>query len=94
MKTLNVLIVEDDLAFQRLIHRALTRNDPATRITMTSDATSFLAALQRETPDCIVMDFNLGDDRATDVIRQAGPSMSRIPVPYISAAIRRTCPLS
>lgn len=53
-----ILVVDDEPLILNTINRALTKNNYRVRIT--EDAESFLAELNREPADLLIMDINLG----------------------------------
>ena len=61
-RSYRLLIVDDDEVDRRLYSRLLTRQEPgAFEIEQTSDGVTGLAALRAQTPDCVLLDFNLPD---------------------------------
>lgn len=70
-----VLIVEDDTAHIEAISRAFARNSPATQIRRAESLDEYRRAVASATPDVVLMDLNLPDGRAIDVL--SDPTASR-----------------
>jgi len=65
---LSILVVEGDLELAEEVRRHLTPEGLTLSFTTTREAA--LAALERETPDALVVDVNLPDGSGYDVVRQ------------------------
>lgn len=86
---LRILIVEDDVAYQRLLRRMLGQSCFPMSVTTTSTAEEFLEALRTDAFDCAVMDFNLGPTDAVQVIERAGDALRNIPIIVVSSDTRQ-----
>jgi DNA-binding response OmpR family regulator len=79
----NVLLVEDDDAFARVIERNLTTRGVFVRRAGTAvDACAAIAAAR---PDLLLLDINLPDRTGWDVLRDPATIAARIPVIVLSA---------
>jgi DNA-binding response OmpR family regulator len=79
----NVLLVEDDDAFARVIERNLTARGVSVRRAGT--AVDACAAIAAERPDLLLLDINLPDRTGWDVLRDPATIAARIPVIVVSA---------
>ena len=79
----NVLLVEDDDAFARVIERNLTTRGVSVRRAAT--AADACAAIAAERPDLLLLDINLPDRTGWDVLRDPGTIAARIPAIVLSA---------
>jgi DNA-binding response OmpR family regulator len=82
---MNVLTVEDDAVLARVIERNLVaRGHTSRRATSGAEA---LIQLKRERPDTLILDVNLPDSSAWEVLRNIDPeSRQSIRVIVVSAA--------
>jgi DNA-binding response OmpR family regulator len=79
----DVLLIEDDDAFARVIERNLTsRGVVVRRATSVAQACAAVAA---QRPELLLLDINLPDRAGWDVLRDAATSAARIPAIVISA---------
>lgn len=85
MKT-RLLVADDDRDHQRLMLLALAAAVEGLDIRLAADATEFLSLVRSEHFDCIVLDFNLGEHRADDLIAQAGADIVGTPVIVVSSS--------
>jgi diguanylate cyclase (GGDEF)-like protein/putative nucleotidyltransferase with HDIG domain len=83
--TLRILIAEDDKDHQHLLLLALIDNQPDAQVRVVSTGTQLLAALRDHTYDCVVVDFNLPDFRASELVQQAAQDLVATPVVIVSA---------
>lgn len=78
----NVLIVEDDDAFARVIERNLTSRGVSVRRART--VAEACAAIAAERPDLLLLDINLPDRTGWDVLRDPVAAAPRIPTIVLS----------
>lgn len=86
MTRTRLLLVEDDSDHQRLLLRALVEGRPTVDIKLVDGADAFLDAVSQERFSCIVMDYNLGPDTATELLERAAASLNQTPVIVISSS--------
>jgi DNA-binding response OmpR family regulator len=79
----NVLVIEDDDAFARVIERNLTSRGVLVRRVAT--VASACAAIKADRPDLLLLDINLPDRTGWDVLRDPATAAARIPVIVLSA---------
>lgn len=65
---LNILIVEDDASHAAAIKRALNSSDIVAEVTVVSTLQAFRNYIDQRTPDVAIMDLNLPDGRAVEVL--------------------------
>ena len=73
MKSIDILIVEDDNAHIRLIEHSLTMVDDQFRLRVATDLCSCRKALAQQLPDILLLDLNLPDGNALDLLRELDP---------------------
>lgn len=79
----NVLVIEDDDAFARVIERNLTARGVLVRRAGTvAEACAMIAA---ERPDLLLLDINLPDRTGWDVLRDPATGAAKVPVIVLSA---------
>lgn len=83
----NVLLVDDDDAFARVIERNLTARGVSVRRAGT--AAEACAAIASERPDLLLLDINLPDRTGWDVLRDPVTGPARIPTIVLSATALR-----
>jgi DNA-binding NtrC family response regulator len=74
-----VLLIDDEKAWVRTQRRLLERSNTGLDV---STATSFAAAtnaLRRETPDCIVCDYQLGDGTGVNLLAEVRATEPDLP---------------
>ncbi|MEI8064016.1 MAG: response regulator [Verrucomicrobiota bacterium] len=81
---LQLLIVEDDAAHIEAIYRAFETADTAVEICAVSTLREYRASVAAQVPDLVVMDLNLPDGRATDVLTHP-PEDAPFPVVVMTA---------
>lgn len=86
MTKIRLLIAEDNPDHQGLLMLALDERREELDIRLASSAAEFLALVAAGSIDCVVLDFNLGPDRADDLLLRAGPALEGVPVIVISSA--------
>ena len=68
LPTLNVLLVEDDPSHASAIQLALELADPGVRVQVVATLAAFRQAVAAAVPDIALVDFNLSDGNAIDVL--------------------------
>ena len=81
---LQLLIVEDDAAHIEAIHRAFETAGMAVEICVANTLREYRASVAAQVPDLVVMDLNLPDGRATDVLTHP-PEDAPFPVVVMTA---------
>ena len=92
---LSVLVIDDDPDVRAFIVNSL--EDHGYRVREASDGRQGLAALERETPDLVVLDFIMPGLSGADVARQIRAKRPEQPILFVSGyseteAIKRTAP--
>ncbi|MDP1652268.1 MAG: response regulator [Rhodocyclaceae bacterium] len=64
---MKVLVIDDDVTFNAVLARALTRR--GYRVSSAADAHAALTAAQAAPPDAVVLDLNLGNSSGLNLIR-------------------------
>jgi diguanylate cyclase (GGDEF)-like protein/PAS domain S-box-containing protein len=80
----HILIVEDDTAHIEAISRAFARISPDTRIRQVGTLAEYRQAVALDPPDIVLMDLNLPDGRAIDVL-STGIADQSFPVMIMTA---------
>ena len=78
----NVLLVEDDDTFARVVERNLTARGVTVR--RASSVAVACAAIAAERPDLLLLDINLPDRTGWDVLRDPATSAAHIPAIVLS----------
>ncbi|MGE3109400.1 MAG: diguanylate cyclase [Phycisphaerales bacterium] len=86
MSHTRLLLVEDDSDHQRLLLRALVDGRPTIEIKIVASAPDFLDAIGHDRYSCVILDFNIGPNTASDLLEQAGPLLEGTPVVVISSS--------
>ncbi|QDU70510.1 diguanylate cyclase [Mucisphaera calidilacus] len=81
-----ILLAEDNADHQQVLLRALTRDRDYIQMTVVSNGQQLLAAAQQEAFDCILIDFNLDQCSAPDVIPRLNQLQDRVPKIVLSAS--------
>jgi len=77
---IRIILVEDDPEHQHLLLRALASGRSKADVCAVRSGAAFLAAIKEQRFDCAVMDFNLSDYRADELIREAASDMVGCPI--------------
>ncbi|MHC4991709.1 MAG: diguanylate cyclase [Planctomycetota bacterium] len=85
MGGVRILLAEDDPDHRELLRVALTEERPFVELTIVDSGPAFLAEAQKSAFDCVILDFNLADDQASDLLRKASGLLKRCPAVVISA---------
>ena len=85
----SVLIADDDLSARRLLRRVL--EGAGYRVEEAHDGTSALAALQRETPDLMVLDIHMPGTDGIALCRDVkhNPATSLMPIIHVTGSTSR-----
>ena len=83
---IRVLLAEDDHVHQQLLQRALTHGRPQVNVTMVNDGEGFLQAAKEGRFDCAVLDYNLPDYLADELLSAARENLGDCPTVVISAS--------
>lgn len=90
MDVLRILLADDDADHRQLLHRALTqRGDVAVTMIAVENRDALLAAIRNTELDCIILDYNLGCDLASDVSQELRKLVPQIPVLVVSSSTRQ-----
>jgi len=65
---LNIIIVEDEAAHAELVKRELTSNGKPATVTVAGSLYEYRARVAESVPDIVIMDLNLPDGRAVEVL--------------------------
>jgi signal transduction histidine kinase len=65
---IDILIVDDEPAHAEAVRRALTASDPRIRVALATTLEDFRQKVARQAPDLAIMDLNLPDGRAVQVM--------------------------
>lgn len=85
MTKIRLLLAEDDTDHQRLLLRALAEGRPSLDVKLVASASEFLEAVREEAFSCIITDYSLGADTASEILRQAGDALRDVPVIVVSS---------
>ncbi len=85
MNNLNILVVEDNPDHQLLLERALTENRPHVNIQVAKSGNDFFSKLDDYEYDCIIMDHNLPDSTADELLKKIHQENRKMPVITISS---------
>ena len=83
-KTVRILVADDDDVDRERVHRMLARSRLACEIINAGSGQQALELLQREAPDCILLDHHLGDMTGTDVLNKINRGGVMTPVIMIT----------
>ena len=83
---IQLLLAEDNRDHQSLLLRALTRGRPFVQVTIVDSGAEFLRTLSCERFDCAILDFNLSDYRADELLELARPNLKACPTLVISSS--------
>jgi DNA-binding NtrC family response regulator len=78
----NVLVVDDDVAICRILHRMLT--DEGYQVQISQSVADALASIEKRSFDVYVMDYKLPDGTGLDVAERIRSKASKAPVILIS----------
>ena len=82
MSVTNALVVDDDLAVCRILHRMLS--DEKYQVQISQSVTDALKAIEQKLFDVYVMDYKLPDGTGLDVAEQIRSKGSEAPIILIS----------
>jgi DNA-binding NtrC family response regulator len=80
--TVNVLVVDDDLAVCRILHRMLS--DEEYQVQISQSVADALSAIEQKHFDIYVMDFKLPDGTGLDIAEKVRSKGSDVPIILIS----------
>ncbi len=84
MEKVKLLLVEDDVFYQKIVERVIKRNFPEVVITgVAKDVKSAKEYIEKDSPQILVLDVNLPDGTSFDLLKQIDKSNHR--VVFISA---------
>jgi len=87
---IHIILAEDNPDHQHLLLRALVAGRPRTEVCVVRNGAEFLNAVREKRFDCAVMDFNLADYRADELIREAASYMVGCPIVVTSCSQDQT----
>lgn len=67
---INILIIEDDPAFLKMLRQLLKRIAPAAQIEEAGDCVTAIKKLENQSFDCALLDHNLPDGYGTDLLQE------------------------
>jgi signal transduction histidine kinase len=77
---LRVLVVEDDDVDRLAVHRAVNRDEQPAELIDADNMVAAIAAVQNEAPDCILVDYNLPDGTAVELLSRLEAIGNQAPV--------------
>ena len=77
---LRVLLVEDDDVDRLAVHRAVKRGDQPAELVDADSMSAAVAAIQIQAPDCILVDYNLPDGTAAELLSKLEVIGNQAPV--------------
>ena len=85
LRTLNVLIVDDNEGDRLLYKEHLTEGDPATEFVFDEAGTgkSALEKLATDEPQCLLLDYRLPDMHGLDILKKLSGQDGSLPVPVV-----------
>lgn len=86
MSSVRILLVEDDAGHLHLLSRALLRSQPSLDLHVARTGHELLVTLGRQRFDCILLDFNLPDSRADDLLPTLTQDAHAPPVIVLSSS--------
>ncbi len=84
-KPLRILIAEDDKDHQHLLLLSLLAQRPQADVRVVSTGAQLLETVRTERFDCVVLDFNLPDFKANELVGAAADHLSATPVVIVSS---------
>lgn len=85
MSKIGILLVEDDCDHGSLLSLALIEGRPHVHLTLIRTGEEFQRRIREQQFDCIVLDFNLPDCKADELLRHLGKQGNKCPVIVISS---------
>lgn len=86
MSTLRILLADDDSSHQELIEASIRDHCPRVEIHRVRSGAEFIAAADAQQFDCLVLDFNLADARADELLTRLAARGCTTPVVVVSSA--------
>ena len=84
MRSLRILLAEDDPAHQELLQRALTFQRPCVDVRVVSTGAEFEKAVHNQQFDCVIVDYRLPDTNADDLLRAVHGDLRGVPALVVS----------
>ena len=84
MTPVSIFLVDDDPGYRHLIRRAVEESSSSIQIESASNVSEFFQAVRRRSFDCIVMDFNLSECDADELLKTLKKSRVNCPTIVIS----------
>lgn len=85
MEPVRILLAEDDPEHQCLLHLAVRGGRPHVAISTAYNRDEFVAQIEAQSFDCAVIDFNLADSRANELLRILSEIQPACPAIVVSA---------
>ena len=86
MAVTRIIVAEDDPACGRLLMDLITFGRPAVSVTLVHSGAEFLEVVKSQPFDCVVLDFNLGDYRADQLLLLIEPILNGRPALVTSSS--------
>ena len=86
MQSVKIILVEDDREHQELLRHALTAERPLVDVHVVATGRGFREALQQQRFDCAVVDFNLPDINADELLEAVRKDLHGCPALAISSS--------
>lgn len=85
MRSLRILLAEDDPAHQELLQRGLTSHRPCVDVRVVATGAEFEKAVRDQRFDCVIVDYRLPDANADDLLRAVHRDLRGTPALVVSS---------
>ena len=85
MRSLKILLAEDDPAHQELLQRALTSHRPCVDVRVVATGAEFETAVRNQRFDCVIIDYQLPDVTADELLNAVSRDLYGTPALVVSS---------
>lgn len=86
MSEVKILLAEDNCDHQELLLLGLVRGRPHVNVTVVSKGSDFIRAVAQRRYDCVILDYNLPDYKAPELLKEASEVLEGCPALVISSS--------